>query len=259
MTRTVLDMTQAILSALDSDPVSSISDTYEAQQVADRLKDTYFDFIDEQGLPAAKRFIGLYGRSDINKPNVLWIPDKVSEVLWFKYNVKENNASDVWKELVYKDPKSFVEFCNTRDSLDTDNVYKQQVLPDQTGLHYTYLLIDKTKMPDYWTTFDDEEIYVDSWDNSVESTIQAAKTQAYCEIRPVFTMEDDFIPELPENLFSTYYAQALSRCYVLGKESLNPKFEEQEERNRVRSQRLKFKQSQDRTSPYPDYGRRRRG
>ena len=39
---TLLDMTQNILSALDSDPVDSIDETVEAVQVAELIKEAYF-------------------------------------------------------------------------------------------------------------------------------------------------------------------------------------------------------------------------
>ncbi len=38
---TLLDMTQNILSALDSDPVDSIDETVEAVQVAELVKEAY--------------------------------------------------------------------------------------------------------------------------------------------------------------------------------------------------------------------------
>ena len=40
---TVLDMTQKILSSMDSDDVNSISDTEESLQVVDIIEDTYHD------------------------------------------------------------------------------------------------------------------------------------------------------------------------------------------------------------------------
>jgi hypothetical protein len=252
MRRTLLDMTQSVLSALDSDPVSSISDTYEAGQIAERIRDAYLDLIDEQGLKANKVITTLIGLASTTRPHVLKIADNVSRLLWFNYDIRESSTAPLeYRELTYMEPNEFVRFCNGRDSTNTTEFFVW-------GTN-AKMVIGKKEMPTYWTSFSDQYIVCDSYDSTVDSALVGGKTQVYVELIPFFTMEDDFIPELPENLFTLLHNTVLNRCYMLDKEKLNPKFEQQEQRSRVRSQRLKYRLQREQNKEYqtPDYGRRR--
>jgi len=51
MKLSLLDITQKILSSLDSDPVNSIDDTVESIQVADIVKESYYSLMAERDWP----------------------------------------------------------------------------------------------------------------------------------------------------------------------------------------------------------------
>ncbi len=69
--QTLLQMTQNILSALDSDPVDSIDETVEAIQVAELVKEAYFDLISQRDWPFLFVLGTLDGVGDVNNPSTL--------------------------------------------------------------------------------------------------------------------------------------------------------------------------------------------
>jgi hypothetical protein len=256
MKRSLLDMVQSILTSIDGDAVNSISDTVESIQVAQQIRNCYFELIDEMQLPANHEMCTLDALSDVSQPHVMRLPDKVSRILFFTYDKRTSTSDPLeYEEVAYKAPKDFIQFCNNNDSSDTVN-YFVWTPSGQLGLKLT---IGKKEAPTYWTTFDDEHIVFNSYDSVVESSMQQSKTQAYCEIRPTFTVADNFVPDLPENLFTRLLSMSENRCFLTAKQQVNPLTNQAEGRLRVRTQRNKFRQERDQNKfdGFPDYGRRR--
>lgn len=84
MKYTVLDMTQSILSAMDSDEVTSINDTVEALQVAECIRTTYNSMVSRFNLPANNQLIHL-SQSDATTPTLMTMVDGVQRMDWLKY------------------------------------------------------------------------------------------------------------------------------------------------------------------------------
>lgn len=82
---TLLDMTQSILSSLGSDPVNSIADTVESNQVAEILRTTYYNMLGRYDLPEHNRLIQLVSPGDNTKPTLMLEPDGVHRIEWIKY------------------------------------------------------------------------------------------------------------------------------------------------------------------------------
>jgi hypothetical protein len=247
--RTLLDMVQSLLSITDGDEVNSISDTIEAGQMADLIKAVYYNIVDEVELPHTGNLRKLNGLGDTDLPNLMQLPQDVSLVEWIKYDVHTSDETELrYADIEYKAPHDFVTYVNNRSSTDADNevIY---VGPDEIPL-----IIDTTVRPTYWTTFDDEYIVFDSYDSAVDSTLQTSKSLAFVYSRPTFTISDDFIPDLPENLFNYLYSQAEARAFAAQKQSVNPKSEQQENRSRIRVMRNKWR-SRRHSNEGPDYGR----
>lgn len=248
--RTLLEMTQHILSAMDSDEVASIADTIEAQQIAKIIEDTYYDIVDEHDLANTKDLFALEGLADVTRPSHMKLPDDVSKIEWVKYD-RRVAADDPksYQEIIYKPPKEFVEFVMMRDTTDTANYLE---VPYKANIN---LIIYNDSPPTYYTSFDDEYIVFDSWNNDIEDSLHAAKTLCYGTMRPSFTSESDaFIPDLPENLFPLLYNESLSRATNLWRQTVFPKVEQSASRMRVRAQRNKWRETM--THQGVDYGRR---
>jgi hypothetical protein len=87
------------------------------------------------------------------------------------------------------------------------------------------------KEPTYWTTFNDDYIVFDSYDSAVDTTLQGAKSQAFLQAMPNWTHEDSATPDLPEEAFASFMAEAKSTCFALYKE-VNQKIEQEAQRQR---------------------------
>jgi hypothetical protein len=235
MTKTLLDIVQDILSTLDSDTVDSISDTWEATQIANIVKNVYMDIVSEYGLPCNQKLGYLEGLGDTTWPTHLRIPTDVRRVLWWKYNKKlDTSDPSAYNDVVYLDPKEFVEYCNSRDSTDSTS----QIIEVEGGV---YLTVQNNKAPTYWTSFDNEYVICDSFDSAVDATLQQSKVQAYLEYGPTFSVVDTFVADLPDNLEQLFYRTCENTAYALFKQTLNPKLERKEHNLRIRAQRNKEK------------------
>ena len=248
--RTVLDIVQGILGEMVSDEVNSISDTLEALSVASVVRQVYFEIVDEFSLPGDKTLRALTGLGDVTKPTHMQMPQEVSLVEWIKYDVRIDPANDkLFRDIVFKDPLDFVNIVNNRPSTDSTNY---QVVQWDANVP---LVVGRRTGPMYWTSFDDDYIVFDSYNEDVDSTLQSSKTICSVETRPTFLLDDEFVPALPENLVNLLYIQSLSRCMLNFKDRVNPKIERQESRTRVRTQRNKWRQGRQQYLG-PDYGRK---
>jgi len=248
MQRTVLELVQDILSETGGDEINSIEDTQEALDIATIMRQVYNEMIDEFSLPSTKTLQALSGLGDTDRPNFMQIPDESYDIKWIKYDNRLDVAGNkFYSDIQYMAPDEFVTLVNNNPSTDTDNyltVMYEANIP---------LIINKTKGPTYWTSFDDNYIVFDSYNADIDSTLQSSKSIFYAETRPRFYIEDEFTPELPENIENVLYIQTLNR-YLGTDEKVNPITQRQESRGRVRVQRNKWKQGRQKYTD-PKYGR----
>jgi len=216
-TMTLLEITQNILGAMESDKVNSIGDTEESLSVAEVVKETYFDLIAQRDWPFLKMRGNLTGLSDTDNPTKMQFPATCNKVYWLKYNKKDVS----WME-----PKQFQDLIDAR--VVTANVY------DANG----YGLASD---PSYWTSFDDDYVWFDSRDEDEDDTLQESKAVAYLLTTPTWSVEDTFIPQLPEKMFPYLLADAKATCFVNFKQTANAKEDRKSQRLRVRMQNEAWK------------------
>jgi hypothetical protein len=240
MRMTLLKMVQNILSATDDDDVNSIGDTVSSMQVAEVIKETYDEMFGNIELPSRKGMIKLDSLTDTARPNYLRMPDSVKSIDWIRYNNNEVN---------YIDPESFyrrmIGYGTDSATIIVSDV--SQGVP---------LTVRTDKDPDYWTTFDNVHIVFDSYDNSVDTTLQQSKVASWGEFDNTWRMEDDYTPSLDPNLFPLLLAEAKSSCFINQKGVSNSKSEQQSKRQRIRMQNDLWREKQ-RDYNGPDYSRKR--
>ena len=245
---TLLDIVQDILSDMDSDEVNSINDTVEALQVAQIVKTTYFNIIDGRDWPHLYQTFQLTSSSDVNKPTYMTIPDNVIDVSWIKYNKHIlNETRDKFQEVGYKTPLEFTNLVDQRNS-DHTNI---KVLTLDTGV---VLNIFNNRAPQYYTSFDNEHIIFDSYNQTVDNALQTVKTQCYGKVYPTFTLEDTFYPDLPIQMFSYLLNEAKSTCFLTLKQMGNAKAEQHAISQRRRMSQDAWKVAGGVT--YPHFGRK---
>lgn len=211
-TMTLLDMTQNILSAMDSDEINNLGDTVESSQVAEVIRETYFDIIASRDWPFLKTYTTLTAVGDTDLPTKMRFPTGVNKVYWIKYNKKN---------VEFLDPKDFQDLIDLRE--------EETGVVDSNG----YIL---NRDPIYWTTFDDDYVYMDSIDLDEDTTLQASKSKAYMLAIPAWTTTDLFVPTLPEKMFPLLLADAKGTCFLNLKQTANAKEERKSQRLRVRFQ-----------------------
>jgi len=82
MKSTLLEITQMILNDLDSDEVNDIDDTIESQQVANIVKQCYFELIANRNWPHLRKLTTLDSSLDTSKPTHLQIQENMKELIF---------------------------------------------------------------------------------------------------------------------------------------------------------------------------------
>lgn len=246
---TLLEMTQNILSAMDSDEVNSINDTVESMQVAEIIKETYYDLFASTLLPSRTGIIKLQGLGDLDRPNYLKFTDNAVEIFWIKY---KNSQTDNYQDVYYLSEIEFFERVLQNKST-SDNVL---LVTDASGITY-YVKTNQT--PSYYTVINNEYLIMDSYDNAYDSTLQASKTFALGTIEEPWANDDDFIPNLDSTLFPLLLAEAKSVCFINLKQQASQKEEQRARKHRVNFQWKKWRDSRQRADEFkgPTYARLR--
>ncbi|GAF77753.1 unnamed protein product [marine sediment metagenome] len=205
---------------MDSDDVNSIDDTVESQQVAEIVRQSFFDMLATRNWPHLSGLIQFEASGTPSQPTHLKIPPNVKEVNFIKYD-KRIDADNpmLMQDVIYLDPYDFLTHTyqrdNTQDTVDT--------IDNGDGVK---ILILNNQAPQYWTSFDDVYVVMDSYNNVMDSTIQNDKMQVKAYSSPTWEASDDFVPDLPSEAFSNLVAEAKSNAFLVLKQMVNQKAEQ---------------------------------
>jgi len=247
--QTLLSLTQNILSAMSSDEVNSITDSTEALEVADVIRETFDDLVTNKVIPEHQSLFTLTALGNTSKPTYMEVPSDVDRVDILKYNIINSGDTQLsYREIKYLTPEDFLDTILSRNS-DDSNV---QTVTDDSGVK---LLIKNDKDPEYYTSFDDVTLVFDAFDSAVDSTLQASKTLCFGVKLTTWTHTDAFVPDMPADMFPKLLAEAKSVCFINQKQTPNAKEEQKSKRQSVRLQKDKWKVGYDQTSR--NFGRRR--
>lgn len=228
-------MVQDILNDMDSDEVNSISDTVEATQIANIIKTTYEEVVNDRKWPTHRLVTQLVASGSSLYPSHMSLLEAVKELLWIKYNKrKSTDTKDMFLDVLYMDPDDFISMLNNRDS----SASTIDTVTDYDGTKF-YILNDIA--PSYWTSFDDENIVFDSYDSAVDTTLQSSKTQICVYKETSFTLTDTFVPDLPAKAFPYLLAESKSVAFNAIKQIANPKEEQRSRRQRTWLAREKWR------------------
>lgn len=233
---------------MDSDNVNSITDTQESIQVAQIVKDTYYELISKRDWPHLKQLFTLDNISDTDRPNYLSIPTGVYEMEFVKYNKrKSTDTRDKYQEVDYLDPDNFL----LKQNQLNETLSNVTQVTDSTGVKYN---IRNDRAPEYWTSFDDNLIIFNSYDSGVDTTAQGSKTQCRGVIEPSWSAVDGFTPDLPAEAFPLLLSESKSTAFLLLKQVANEKAEQKSQRQQRRLSRKSWRAKGG--TRFPDYGRK---
>lgn len=247
----LLEIVQEILSDMTSDVISSIEDTDEAGQVALIVKSTYDAMIANRNWPHTARTVNLVASGDNLLPTHMSIGEEIKEMISVYYDKRKNGETRIRnEEVVWKDPDDFLRYINKRDSDDANTL----TVNDASGVK---LLILTNKAPTFYTSFDDNTIVFDSYDSTVDTTLQEIKSTVRAYTIPDFVIEDTHIPDLPKEAFPALIEEAKSKA----QSKLNQFQDVKAEQEAGRQQRWLSRKAWRVNGgiKYPNYGRKRHG
>lgn len=210
----LLQLVNSVQNSMDSELVSTISETEESEQVLQIIRDVYEALITKEDWPHLKTVSQLTGLGDINRPNFMRIPDTVSEVYEVRYRTRETGTTDEkWSTLIWLEPEDFLDRVHSRS---TSNSEVSTFLTSEGIPIYT----NTDKRPEFYTSFDDDILIFDSYISTEDTTLQQSKSIAKILRAPTWSDTDTFIPDLPGKMFPTL----LARCKQVANEDLAEKF-----------------------------------
>src|SRR3546814_2291117 len=116
--KTLLEITQDILSDIDGDEVNSIDDTIESARVASIVRSTYESLMSHRNWPHTRKLIQVEASGSEAIPTHMTLQDEIKEISLVNYD--KAKASDGNKRLIrevkYIDQDDFLRMCNGRDN-----------------------------------------------------------------------------------------------------------------------------------------------
>lgn len=247
MKQTLLELTQDVLNAIDGEEVNVISETIESIQVSQDIKNVYYDLIGRKDWQFLRKLRTLASMSDSDRPTHMLLPEKASKIDFINYNKKKVGSDRrFFQPVKYMFPDEFLQHVNNRDNTKSN----YDLVEDVNGV---ILTIRNDAHPEYYTSFDDIHVVFDNYDSAIEDTLKESNTQMSIFIIPDWEWKNEFVPELPTEMFPLLLAEAKTYCQARKDDTLLQKTEQTAMRHqRHLSQTHGVLQAGVR---YPDYGR----
>jgi hypothetical protein len=231
MKKTVLEITQDILSSLDSEAVNSISDTVEALQIAKLVEETFYDIISTRNIPEHGSLIKLTSLSDNAFPTHFILEDNQAKIKNVWYDTSEDESFK-YTEVYYKEPLDFLHMIDSR---------QEDIVLVNDRVAGTKLRIKNNSQPKYYTSFDDEHLVFDGYRSDLDATLQTSKTRAIGVTFPVFSISDGYTPDIDASMFPYLIREATSRAFSVFKGAPDQKIEQAARRQKVHVQNDKYR------------------
>lgn len=251
MTRTLLYTVQRVLEKLNLDPVNSISDSTDALLVSREAESTFYDLMTRAEWEEKVDLIEVNSVSDLNNPTALALGQEVHNIKSLRYDVTTaDDKNKLVRKIQWLSPEDFLEKSyrlNTSNSNVVEVNYKD--IP---------LLIKNDEMPNYYTSFDNKTLILDSYDAVTEDTLIGTKTICYGIAALSWVESDTFVIPLEDNLYPLYLSMLASACSIY----MNSEVNQEDERRQARGiSRMRREQIRTEMEYFPKftYGRKGNG
>lgn len=254
MRLTLLEMIQHILSAMGSDEVNNYNDTVESYMVAQIIQQVFYEAAVELNLPTHQSMFELNASNDNLLPALMYKPSNALRIDKIYYDNREDGAT--YANMVECQYLPLDQFISLQRGLSesTSNVGEMNV--SNNGETHT-IMFSTNAPPRFYTTSDDYTILFDSYDSSVDTTLQKAKSLAHGHVYPTFTLSNTFVPDVDAAQFPYLLAKAKTRAFNEIKQTLNQESAAEARRQKIVLQKRKFAVA--RENPIyglPRYGRK---
>lgn len=215
--KTLLQIIQDILSDTDGEPINSISDSLEGEQIATIIEHTFYDMVALRDIPEHEELIKLVPLSDNLYPTHFYYPENVKNVTKVWYDHSDDDTKE-YEEVLWCDPEQFLRRTDGRQS-DFQNVTEI--------VSGTNLRILSNRQPSFYTSFDDYYIIMDSFKSTVDDTLRESKVRAMGTKVPEFNrFDDDYIPDIDLSHFPLLVSESRARAMDFFKGGVTQKAEQ---------------------------------
>lgn len=192
MRMTLLEIVQSLLAEMESDQVNSISDTDESYDLSLMVRDMYYDLAVELDTPEHRGLVQLVASGSASKPTIMTIPSNVYNIHSIRYDARlSTDTEPKYQEICFVPYSDFLAMIKAFDGQDNASTYTATIDGNDFTLWYRNDIA-----PSYFTTVDDSTLFFDSYDSTVDTTLQTSKTMCEASYYPTFTLSDDFYPDL---------------------------------------------------------------
>ena len=236
MKRTLLEMAQELASSLDAEEFNSISDSTESMQIAMIIRGVYYDLATDIGLPEHEEVFQLNASGSTSFPVKMTLPARVTKTREIYYDCRDaTETNPLYTPLIMK---SFADFVIEQQGLREDTAGVGLMTIPFGGENYK-IMYRTDKHPTYFTYAPDNTLLFDSYDSTVEATLQKSKTMCIGSMYPEFTLADAFTPDLDANQFSLLYNRAKVRAFNELKQQANQEAAGEARRQKIIIQKRK--------------------
>jgi hypothetical protein len=199
--KSLYEIVRDTLNIIGGDYVDSIDGSEESEAIAVLARNIYEELLTTSEWDFMRLTTQLVSLSDSEYPTYLRIPTSLTDVQNIRFQHTTSTGKVQRPELYYLSPNDFLEKLYSRDETKEEN----SVVYEKVSL--VPLVIQTNKPPEYWTSFDDEFIVCDSYDEAVWDTLRGEDTIALGTKASTFVLADSYVPELPDNLFPLFEAE----------------------------------------------------
>lgn len=223
MDKTLLATVQRVLDKLNLDPVNSIDDTEDSLIIAREAETTFYDMLARADWPDTIDIVEVDSVSDLTNPTALRLAEDISYIDSLRYDVTlATDANRIIRKIFWLEPEDFLEKIYSRNTSNTnvvETVYKNIPL---------YIINDK--MPEFYTSFDNELLILDSYDADTEDTLNGSKTICKAKTLPSWLHDDLFEIPTQDSVYPMFLASLTSACA----QYLNSTISQEDERRQYR-------------------------
>ena len=255
MRYTLLELVQRVLESMESDEVSSISETPESISVTNIIKECYFDIVGDISMDEQEGLFKLDSSGDNNLPCLMYIPSIASRLQWLQYNKGPLNFPE-YRDVRYVTNEEYIYY---QVGYDPDNTHIIQMTIPLNGSNFIFN-VKTDAYPTYYTIFDERSVVFDAYSAVDETTLSQARTLAFGSINAGFEFRNDWVPDIDPRQFQLLLQDAKQTAFTELKQAQNPLAEKKYRRNKILAQ--KNKSDNDPTSgnqSHASFGRRGSG
>lgn len=235
MRYTLLELVQRILGSMEADEVSDVNETQESVDVANIVKECYFDIVGELNMAEQQGLFKLTSSGDNTKPTLMYLPSTVSRIQYLKYNIDDTVGTPTYRDLRYV---SNAEFLYLQDGFNSDDTNVDEMTISLNSTDFVFKFTNDNH-PTYYTIFDESSVVFDSYDSDIEDTLTQVRTTGFGDLVPSFSLSNTWVPDLDPRQFQLLLQDAKATAFTELKQSQNPTAERKARKNRILTQKNK--------------------